>query len=123
MASKSLPIEVGSHASSWLKSNRRQVLQVIALKLKDEDICNLRLVCKSIDYAVSDPSFWRMRFRQVYDTPTERAGDLAELYKQRRDLLNPTKVKFEKQYAKRNESVVKVLKELVLGPSIRLPPF
>ena len=98
------------------------MVQAIALKLEDGDICKLRLVCKSIDYAVSDPSFWRMRFRQVYDTPIEQAGDLAERYKQRRDLLNPTKVKFEKQYGKRNGSVVQVLKELILGPSTRLSP-
>jgi hypothetical protein len=90
------------------------------LDLDDNDLCSFRLTCKSVAYATSDPSFWRIRFREHFDMPPpEPARDIASLYKQRRDLLNPKKVHFARQYAKRNESVVAVLKELILGMDAR----
>jgi hypothetical protein len=72
-----------------------------------------------LKWAIDDPSLLRIKFQKAFDTPvTNKTKNLSALYKSRKDLLNPNKVKFDAIHARRTVEVTNLLYDLILGSSL-----
>ncbi|KAF2260824.1 hypothetical protein CC78DRAFT_384489 [Lojkania enalia] len=95
-----------------------EVNRMIPLFLNDRDICQFRLICRTTNAAINgdELSFWRLRFRDIFAYNERLSNEqLKEKYQTRQKvLLRGTSVNFHHGYSSDEQTVLKILRNLIV---------